>query len=52
MSDLNNKTEKVEIRLTEAEKETLKKYAAKKHITMSELIRWLCEDIFKNNDED
>ena len=30
MSDLNNKTAKVEIRLTEAEKETFKKICRKK----------------------
>ena len=52
MTDLNSKTEKVEIRLTKSEKERLKQFAAQKHISMSELIRWLCEDIFKIKEED
>ena len=48
MGDLNNKTAKVEIRLTQAEKDKLKEYAKQKHLSMSELIRWLCEEIFAN----
>ena len=39
--------EKVEIRLTEEEKHNLKAYAAKSGKTMSEVIRELCEEIFK-----
>lgn len=41
------KTTKVEIRLTAEEKAKLRAYAEERHITMSEAIRWLCEEIFK-----
>ena len=41
------KTTKVEIRLTAEEKEKLREYAEKRHLTMSEAIRWLCEEIFQ-----
>lgn len=44
----DNKTAKIEIRLTAEEKAKLKAYAEERHITMSEAIRWLCESIFKN----
>lgn len=40
------KTSKIEIRLTPEEKEMLRTYAEKRHLTMSEAIRWLCEEIF------
>ena len=41
------KNQKVEIRLTAEEKEKLRAYAEQRHLTMSEAIRWLCEEIFK-----
>lgn len=40
------KNAKIEIRLTQQEKELLREYADERHLTMSEAIRWLCEDIF------
>lgn len=43
--------DKVEIRLTEEEKKSLKIYAAKSGKTMSEVIRELCEQIFKSQEE-
>lgn len=45
-----NKDKKVEIRLTAEEKEKLKEYAEQRHLTMSEAIRWLCEEIFNNKE--
>ena len=44
------KTTKVEIRLTAEEKEKLREYAEKRHLTMSEAIRWLCEEIFQKEE--
>lgn len=44
----DNKTKKIEVRLTPEEKEALKEYADERHITMSEAIRWMCESIFQN----
>ena len=41
------KNQKVEIRLTAEEKDRLRAYAEKRHLTMSEAIRWLCEEIFQ-----
>lgn len=38
---------KIEIRLTAEEKEQLKEYADKRHMTMSEVIRVLCAVIFQ-----
>lgn len=40
------KTTRIEVRLTQQEKELLREYADERHLTMSEAIRWLCEDIF------
>ena len=40
------KDKKIEVRLTAIEKEKLKAYADKRHMTMSEVIRVLCESIF------
>ncbi len=45
------KTTKIEIRLTQEEKDLLRAYAEKKHLTMSEAVRWLCEDIFNPKEE-
>ena len=36
---MDTKDKKIEIRLTEIEKNNLKDYAAKRHMTMSEVIR-------------
>lgn len=41
------KDKKIEVRLTAIEKEKLKAYADKRHMTMSEVIRVLCESIFQ-----
>lgn len=38
---------KVEIRLTAEEKGQLKAYADKRHMTMSEVIRVLCAEVFQ-----
>lgn len=38
---------KIEIRLTAAEKEQFKAYADKRHMTMSEVVRVLCSEVFK-----
>lgn len=43
------KNQKIEIRLTAEEKDKLRDYADKRHLTMSEAIRWLCEEIFKED---
>ena len=51
MTDSNFKTCRIEIRLTEQEKEKLKEYAKKRHITMSEAIRWLCAEIFEAQED-
>lgn len=45
------KTTRIEIRLTQTEKEALRAYAAKRHLTMSEAIKWLCEEIFNPKEE-
>lgn len=42
----DNKTSKIEIRLTPEEKEKLREFAEKRHTTMSEVIRQMCEKIF------
>lgn len=44
------KDKKIEVRLTQEEKELLKAYAKKRHMTMSEVIRVLCEEIFKGEE--
>ena len=44
------KDKKIEVRLTEEEKEMLKAYAKKRHMTMSEVIRVLCEEVFKGEE--
>ena len=46
--DENIKTSKIEVRLTEYEKTKLKEYAKKNHMTMSEVIRVFCEQIFED----
>ena len=45
------KTAKIEIRLTPTEKEQLRAFAEKKHVTMSEAIKWLCNEIFNPKEE-
>jgi len=47
-----NKTARMEIRLTPAEKEKLKQYAEKHNMTVSETIRDLCYKIFNENKEE
>lgn len=41
------KDKKIEFRLTAAEKEKIQEYAEKRDMTMSEVIRELCEKIFE-----
>lgn len=50
-NDIPMKTTKIEIRLTQEEKDKLRAYAEKRHLTMSEAIRWLCEEIFNPTEE-
>ena len=45
------KTTRIEVRVTPEEKELLRAYAEERHLTMSEAIRWLCEEIFKPTDK-
>lgn len=45
MKDVKNA--KVELRLTQQEKDRLKEYADSRNITMSEAIRRLCEQVFQ-----
>lgn len=45
MTKKDTRTAKIEVRLTEQEKENLRAYAQEKHLSMSEAIRWICEDI-------
>ena len=47
----DNKDKKIEVRLTEKEKEQLKAYAEKHHMTMSEVVRVFCEKIFQEDDK-
>ncbi len=42
---------KLEIRLTEEEKQAIKIYAAKQGKTMSEIVRDLCYEIFNKKEE-
>lgn len=44
------KDKKIEVRLTATEKEQLKAYADKRHMTMSEVIRVLCSEVFKEEE--
>lgn len=41
------KVKKIEVRLTAEEKDKLKAYADKRHMTMSEVIRVLCAEVFQ-----
>lgn len=41
------KDKKIEVRLTTEEKDKLKAYADKRHMTMSEVIRVLCAEVFQ-----
>lgn len=41
------RTAKLEIRLTPTEKETIKQYAEDRNTTVSEVVRQLCLQIFK-----
>lgn len=52
MKEKELKTTKIEIRLTQSEKDALRAFAEKRHVTMSEAIKWLCEEIFNPKDED
>ena len=49
MKEIKNK--KIEFRLTEREKELIQQYADKRDMTMSEVIRELCEKIFIESEE-
>lgn len=42
---------KIEIRLTASEKEQFKAYADKRHMTMSEVVRVLCAEVFQEIEE-
>lgn len=50
MKEIKNK--KIEFRLTEKEKELIQQYADKRDMTMSEVIRELCEKIFVKGQEE
>lgn len=43
----DGKTTRIEIRVTPREKELFKEYAEKHNLTMSEAVRMLCQEIFK-----
>ena len=45
--DKEIKNTKIEIRLTPTEKESIREYAAKHEMTMSEAILTLCREIFE-----
>lgn len=47
-----NKTARVELRLTPKEKERIKEYAEQHHMTISEVIRVFCYKIFYGVKED
>ena len=40
-------TARIEIRLTQKEKEAIKEYSAKHNMTMSDFIRYACQKIFQ-----
>lgn len=46
-----NKTKKIEFRLTAEEKEKILAYAEKHNMTMSEVVRDLCQKIFEGEVE-
>lgn len=46
------KDKKIEVRLTTEEKDKLKAYADKRHMTMSEVIRVLCAEVFQEEVKD
>lgn len=46
-----NKTKKIEFRLTAEEKEKILAYAEKRNMTMSEVVRDLCYKIFEGEVE-
>lgn len=46
------KDKKIEVRLTTEEKDKLKAYADKRHMTMSEVIRVLCAEVFQEVEKD
>lgn len=48
----NIKDKKIEFRLTAEEKEKILEYAEKHDMTMSEVIRSLCEKIFYGQEEE
>ena len=45
------KNTSITIRISEAEKEKIMEYAAKKDISVSQLIRELCREIFKKEEK-
>lgn len=47
----DNKTSRVELRLTPTEKDRLKQYAEKHGLTMSEAIRSICFRVFQQEDK-
>lgn len=51
MKEKELKTTRIEIRVTPEEKELIKAYAEKRHLTISDVIRILCEEIFNPTDE-
>lgn len=44
------KNTKIELRITQQDKEKIKEYADKHNMTMSEFIRFACEKIFQKED--
>lgn len=46
-----NKTKKIEFRLTAEEKEKILAYAEERNMTMSEVVRDLCQKIFEGEVE-
>lgn len=46
----NNKTDKVTVRFTPEEKEILKEYADSFSMTLSEVIRGLCSELFRKKE--
>ena len=40
MKEKELKTTKIEVRLTQSEKDALRAFAEKRHVTMSEAIKW------------
>lgn len=43
---------RIEVRLTDEEKEQIKEQAAKKNMTVSEFVRFACEKIFQKETND